>query len=153
MTSPSSQMVALVVVLLPIGASTCRLHDPFPAYGFGLAGEAYFAAVINSRRWGTLWPAYRVAWEAPPTLREQYTHWPLGLHVHDRVAARLFGLHERSLRLVQVAVGLVVQVQMVGQSADEERLRAAELLPTVAARLLPPMQSSVSGETSAGPAR
>ena len=89
----------------------------------GWNSSAYLQSARNTLRWGTLFPVQYYTGRTPPTVHDGYTHHPLGMHLHNTLAVRLFGDHEGSIRAVPAFFGVLalIALMMVVRLLYDER--------------------------------
>lgn len=111
--------------------------DDFVLGHNGWNSSAYLQSARNTLRWGTLFPVQYYTGRTPPTVADGYTHHPLGLHLHNTAAVRVFGDAPGTIRAVPAlfaVLALIALILVVRRLYDERTALFAGgiylLLPT-----------------------
>jgi 4-amino-4-deoxy-L-arabinose transferase-like glycosyltransferase len=89
-----------VVLALQVFLAVWGVADQWTRGHNGWNGSAYHNAARNTLRWDVLFPLQYETANVPPKKEQLYTHAPLALHLNNVASVKLFGDHERSIRIV-----------------------------------------------------
>lgn len=87
--------------------------DDFVLGHNGWNSSAYLQSARNTLRWGTLFPVQYYTGRTPPTVRDGYTHHPLGMHLHNTAAVALFGDHPGTIRGVPALFAVLALIALI----------------------------------------
>lgn len=87
--------------------------DQFVVGHNGWNSSAYLQSARNTLRWGSLFPVQYYTGRTPPTVKDGYTHHPLGMHLHNVASVWLFGDHPGSIRAVPALFGVLALIALI----------------------------------------